>query len=143
MFTIGKLAALTEVSPDTLRYYERESLIAPVARSGNGYRLYDREAIQRLRFIQHAQHCGFTLAEIRELLALQRRDACCGEVRRRAVEKRQLLETKIRTMTAMVQVLDRLIADCTHEGDPIEACPILRALDQVNTAMPSTDAKAT
>jgi MerR family Zn(II)-responsive transcriptional regulator of zntA len=143
MFTIGKLAALTEVSTDTLRYYERERLIAPVARSGNGYRLYDREAIRRLRFIKQAQRCGFTLAEIRELLALQRRDARCGDVRRRAVEKRRLLETKIRAMTAMSQALDRLIADCTHESYPVDACPILRALDQVNAATPSIDVEVT
>jgi DNA-binding transcriptional MerR regulator len=43
MITIGKLAELAAVSTDTLRYYEREGLIAPAAKSDGGYRLYDKD----------------------------------------------------------------------------------------------------
>lgn len=71
MFTIGKLAALAEVSADTLRYYEREGLVAPSGKSEGGYRLYDKAAADRIRFIKRAQQCGFTLAEIAELLSLR------------------------------------------------------------------------
>src|SRR5262252_1337920 len=63
MFTIGKLAGLTSVSNDTLRYYEQEGLIRPTAKSAAGYRLYDRDSARRIHFIKHAQRCGFTLAE--------------------------------------------------------------------------------
>ena len=73
MFTIGKLASLTSVSNDTLRYYEQEGLIEPAGKSPAGYRLYDTDSVRRIRFIKHAQHCGFTLAEIRDLLELRRR----------------------------------------------------------------------
>jgi MerR family Zn(II)-responsive transcriptional regulator of zntA len=62
MFTIGKLAALATVSNDTLRYYEQEGLISPTAKSAAGYRLYDQDSVRRIRFIKHAQGCGFTLA---------------------------------------------------------------------------------
>jgi DNA-binding transcriptional MerR regulator len=83
MFTIGKLASLTSVSNDTLRYYEQEGLIEPAGKSPAGYRLYDTDSARRIHFIRHAQNCGFTLAEIRELLALRAREkACCGDVRR-------------------------------------------------------------
>ncbi|HET8918774.1 MAG TPA: MerR family transcriptional regulator [Xanthobacteraceae bacterium] len=61
--TIGKIAALAQVSADTLRYYEREHLIAPAAKSPGGYRLYERDALRRIRFIKEAQQCGFNLAE--------------------------------------------------------------------------------
>ena len=102
MFTIGKLAGLTSVSNDTLRYYEQEGLIRPTAKSAAGYRLYDRDSARRIHFIKHAQRCGFTLAEIRELLALRGRDnACCGDIRTRAVEKKLQIERKIRAMKAM------------------------------------------
>jgi DNA-binding transcriptional MerR regulator len=67
MFTIGKLADIAGVSSDTLRYYEREGLIEPAGKSPGGYRLYDKDSARRLRFIRHAQQCGFTLSEIREL----------------------------------------------------------------------------
>ena len=87
--TIGKLAALTQVSADTLRYYEREHLLQPRGKSSSGYRLYDEEAARRVQFIRHAQECGFTLAEIRELLTLRGRDsACCDDVRRVALPRR-------------------------------------------------------
>lgn len=131
MFTIGKLAAQAEISTDTLRYYEREGLIAPAGKSAGGYRLYDKDSTRRIRFIRQAQHCGFTLAEILELLVLRSRDAaCCGDVRKRAIEKKLQLETKIRTMKAMSKALDSLIADCANETHPVEECPILAALEQ-------------
>jgi len=82
MHTIGKIAALAGVSPDTLRYYEKEQLIQPASKTAAGYRLYDDDALRRIRFIKHAQQCGFTLADILELLTLkQTGSACCGDVR--------------------------------------------------------------
>jgi MerR family Zn(II)-responsive transcriptional regulator of zntA len=131
MLKIGKLAALAEVSIDTLRYYEREKLIEPADRSESGYRLYDKDSARRVHFIKQAQHCGFTLAEIRELLVLRSRDAaCCGDVRKRAIEKKLQLEHKIRAMKTMSKALDHLIADCANEAHPVEECTILAALDQ-------------
>lgn len=131
--TIGKLAALAEVSTDALRYYEREGLITPVSKSDGGYRLYGEDAARRIRFIKQAQHCGFTLADIRELLTLRGQDsACCGDVRKLAVEKKLQLESKIRLMKTMSQALDRLIADCAEETHPVDECPILTALERTN-----------
>jgi len=130
-YTIGKLAALTQVSADTLRYYEREHLLQPRGKSTSGYRLYDEEAARRVKFIRHAQECGFTLAEIRDLLGLPGRDsACCGDVRRVAIERKLQLESKIRSMKVMSTALDRLIAACNRDGVPVEACPILIGLEQ-------------
>jgi DNA-binding transcriptional MerR regulator len=132
MFTIGKLGSLAQVSTDTLRYYEREGLIEPAGKSAAGYRLYDEESARRIRFIKRAQQCGFTLAEIRELLVLQSRStACCGEVRRRAIEKKSQLEEKIWSMKVMSKALDRLISNCINETRPIEECTILVALEHV------------
>ena len=134
MFTIGKLADATETTADTIRFYEREGLLQPAGRSDSSYRLYDQDAVIRLRFIRHAQACGFTLAEVRDLLALRRRKgACCGDVRAQALEKQRQLETQIRTLQTMSTALERLIADCTQETDPISACPILAAFDAALT----------
>lgn len=131
MLTIGKLAALTETSTDTLRYYEREGLIEPAERTRSGYRLYDKGSERRIRFIRQAQHCGFTLTEIRDLLALRNRDtACCGDVRNRAIEKKLQLEHKIKAMKSMSKALDRLIADCANEAQPVEECTIIATLEQ-------------
>lgn len=141
MLTIGKLAVLAEVSTDTLRYYERERLLTPGGKSEGGYRLYDKAAVGRVRFIKRAQHCGFTLAEILELLSLRNSDAaCCGDVRQRAIEKKLQLEGKIRTLQAMSKVLDGLIIDCANEGSPVEECSILAALEH---SLAAPDPRAT
>ena len=137
MLKIGKLAALVEVSIDTLRYYEREGLIEPVDRSESGYRVYDKESARRIHFIKQAQHCGFTLAEIRELLVLRGREkACCGDVRSRAIEKKLQIEHKIRVMRAMSKALDQLIAECANEAQPVKECTIIAALEQATVLMP-------
>jgi MerR family Zn(II)-responsive transcriptional regulator of zntA len=132
MLTIGKLAALAKTSTDTLRYYEREGLIEPADRTESGYRLYDKDSARRIHFIKQAQHCGFTLTEIRDLLVLRNRDAaCCGDVRTRAIEKKLQLEHKIKAMKSMSKALDHLIADCADETQPIGECTILAALERV------------
>ena len=130
MLRIGQLAALTNVSVDTLRFYERKVLLFPQGKSAGGFRLYGNEAVVVVRFIKQAQRCGFSLSEVRELLELRAsNDVCCGDVRRRAVAKKQQLEKKISAMKSMSQALNRLIANCTTEGSPIEECPILAALE--------------
>lgn len=132
MLTIGKLARAGDISPDALRYYEREGLIAPASKTDSGYRLYGEDAVRRMRFIQHAQSCGFTLAEIRELLHLRQSDnACCDDVKSRAIEKKLQLAAKIRAMQAMSAALDKLIAECAGGSLPLDDCPILAALEQI------------
>lgn len=131
MFTIGKLANASEVSPDTIRFYEREGLLTPAGRTAGSYRYYDPDSVRRLRFIRHAQSCGFALTEIKELLAVRGRDtACCRDVRKQAIEKKLQLEAKLRALKAMSQALDRLIDDCTTDDRPATECPILAAFDQ-------------
>ncbi|SRR5216684_2202168 len=130
MLTIGKVAARANVTPDALRYYEREGLIKPAAKTNSGYRLYDADQVQRLHFIKQAQECGFTLHEIRQLLETRsRQSACCGDVRRLTIEKKLQLEAKIKTMRAMSRTLDGLIADCANEARPVDDCPILAGLE--------------
>jgi MerR family Zn(II)-responsive transcriptional regulator of zntA len=133
MLTIGKVAEWAQVSADSIRFYEREGLIRPARKTGSGYRLYTQEAIRRIAFIRQAQQCGFSLAEIRELLELLelRSDerSCCDDVYRLAVEKKLQLERKIRALDAMSGALGALIEMCSHDRKSLEACPILGALE--------------
>ncbi|OZA29845.1 MAG: heavy metal-responsive transcriptional regulator [Hydrogenophilales bacterium 17-61-9] len=130
MYAIGKLAQQVGVTPDTVRYYEKEGLLAPTRKTAAGYRLYDADAVRRLRFIRQAQQCGFSLAEIGELLALKNSDeSCCKDVRSVAIGKKLQLEHKIRALQLMSQALGELIATCNDETRPLDACPILAALE--------------
>lgn len=130
MRTIGKLATETDVTIDTVRYYEKEGLLAPTAKTGAGYRLYDEDAVRRLRFIGQAQQCGFSLAEVRELLTLKNSNAaCCRDVKSVAIAKKLQLEHKIRALQVMSGALSGLITICDDETRPLDACPILAALE--------------
>ncbi len=130
MFTIGKVAEQAQVSTDSIRFYEREGLISPTKKSDSGYRLYTEEAIRRLGFIKHAQQCGFSLAEIRELLELRSDDrSCCDDMYRVAVEKKLQLEKKIKALKSMSKALTGLIEICSRGQKPLDECPILGALD--------------
>src|ERR1043165_4214200 len=83
---IGALAKRAGVGIDTVRYYERNGLLSPHSRLASGYRRYSELELSRLRFIRRAQALGFTLKEIRELLALSaQRDM--GRVKRTAQAK--------------------------------------------------------
>ena len=130
MLTIGKIAASLQVSTDSIRFYEREGLLSPAKKSEGGYRLYTEEAVRRLNFIKHAQQCGFSLSEIRELLEIKGYDkACCNDVYRVAIEKKLRLESKIKAFKVMSQALSKLIEICSHDAKPLDACPILSALE--------------
>ncbi len=69
--TIGKVASRAGIGIETIRFYEREGLIAEPPRRESGYRQYPEVAVSRLRFIRHAKELGFSLKEIKELFALR------------------------------------------------------------------------
>ena len=130
LHTIGKLALATDVTSDAIRYYEKEGLLTPTPKTGAGYRLYNEDAVRRLRFIKQAQHCGFSLSEIRELLTLKNSNAaCCKDVRSVAIDKKLQLAHKIKALQIMSQALTELITICNDEAKPLDECPILAALE--------------
>jgi Zn(II)-responsive transcriptional regulator len=125
---IGRLARECGITVDTVRYYEREGLLAPPRRARSGYRLYGTDALVRLRFIRHAKTLGFSLDEIKELLALRvDRTKTCADVRSRAQAKIADIGHRIESLERMKTALDRLAAACTGTG-PTSECPILDAL---------------
>lgn len=127
--TISRLARLAGVNLETIRYYEREGLLPRPPRTQSGYRIFPNDAARRLRFIKRAQQLGFSLTEIRELLALQvKPGAKRNEIRARAEAKILDIEQKIKTLTAMKRSLAQLTTQCSGCG-PIAACPILESLD--------------
>jgi MerR family copper efflux transcriptional regulator len=126
--TIGAVARRAGVGIDTIRYYERSGLLPEPRRRASGYRDYGSDAVERLRFIRRAKDLGFTLEEIRELLALSTdRERGVKNVRQRAEARLGEVERRIRELQRMKRGLRRLIDACPGEG-ALEHCPILRAL---------------
>jgi MerR family copper efflux transcriptional regulator len=123
---IGQLARRGGVGIDTVRYYERNGLLAPRGRLASGYRRYGELELARLRFIRRAQALGFTLKEVKELLALSaQRDV--GRVKRSAQAKLRDVDTRIADLTRVRDGLAKLIEACPGHGRAAD-CPILRAL---------------
>jgi MerR family copper efflux transcriptional regulator len=127
--SIGAVAKRAGVAIDTIRYYEREGLLPEPARRPSGYRSYGEGTVAQLRFIRRAKTLGFTLEEIRELLALSAdRQRGVKAVKQRAQRRLAEIEARIAELERVRAGLAELIAACPGHGAP-EQCPILRALD--------------
>jgi DNA-binding transcriptional MerR regulator len=125
---IGELAQRVGVGIDTVRYYERQGLLPVPERVASGYRRYDEVDVARLRFVRRAKALGFTLLEIRELLALSgRREEDMGSLKAAAIEKLSDVEVKLAELTRIRDGLRALVASCPGHG-ALEECPILNAL---------------
>lgn len=128
MMKIGDLAKRAGVGIDTVRYYEREGLLPQAQRRSSGYRMYDVDDIQRLRFIRRAKALGFTLPEVRELLALSsREDGDMAAMKAAARQKLADVDAKIAELTRIRDGLDALIEVCPGQG-ALARCPILNAI---------------
>jgi MerR family transcriptional regulator, copper efflux regulator len=126
--TIGTVAKRAGVHIDTIRYYEREGLLPEPLRRASGYRSYNESVIDRLRFIRRAKDLGFTLEEIRDLLALSvDRHRGVKAVKERAEQRLASIDARIAELMRIRKGLEQLIEACPGRGDP-EQCPILRAL---------------
>ncbi|SFR99966.1 Zn(II)-responsive transcriptional regulator/Cu(I)-responsive transcriptional regulator,TIGR02044 [Dyella sp. OK004] len=126
--TIGAVAKRVGVAIDTIRYYEREGLLPEPERRASGYRSYDEGAVRQLRFIRRAKDLGFTLEEIRDLLALSAdRHRGVKAVKKRAQERLAAIDERIAELTRVRNGLEQLVEACPGHGSP-EQCPILRAL---------------
>jgi MerR family copper efflux transcriptional regulator len=127
--TIGQLAQAAGVGVETVRFYEREGLLAEPPRRASGYRQYPEAAVARVQFIRHAKELGFSLKEIGELLELRlARGVSCAAVQRRAMAKIEDIEARIAALRRMKRALAKLAATCGDRGAASE-CPILEALE--------------
>ena len=114
MFTIGQLAKACKVKIDTLRYYERTNLLIPISRSQAGYRIYDQESVNRVRFIKKAQSLGFSLKEVSQLLKFDgSTEATAGDVLAIAKQKICQQNKKIKELKEIENILKRLAKQCS------------------------------
>jgi DNA-binding transcriptional MerR regulator len=135
---IGKAAKIAGVSVDTIRFYQRLGVIKGATRTASGYRLFNAAQISELKFVRHAQELGFSLKEIKELLALRQKDHSCLAVR-------SMLKGKLTDVRKRIKSLVRLEADLTaamricnrelrlkREVKHGPSCPLLKKLDRMN-----------
>jgi DNA-binding transcriptional MerR regulator len=135
---IGKAAKVAGVSVDTIRFYQKLGLIKIAGRSAGGYRLFDGQQIRDLTFVRHAQELGFSLNEVKELLALRQKHHVCSEVQ--SILKRKLgdVREKINSLSRLEADLATAFRNCNRELrlkreiKHEDCCPLLTKLERVN-----------
>jgi len=129
---IGELARSAGVNIDTVRYYERQSVLPAPQRMASGYRQYDRDDVARLRFVRRAKALGFTLGEVRDLLKISdHREDDMAAMKAAAGEKLADVESKLAELTSIRDGLKTLVDACPGHG-ALAQCPILHALAEDN-----------
>ncbi|SDX73473.1 MULTISPECIES: Hg(II)-responsive transcriptional regulator [Bacillaceae] len=124
-FKISQLAEACNVNKETIRYYERKSLIPKPYRNNSGYRIYGGATVKRINFIKKMQDLGFSLSEIHKLLGVVDKDSDrCQDMYQFVSEKQQDVEKKIRELQHIQKVLNELKICCPDEKD-LYACPII------------------
>ena len=128
--TIGKAALKASVSRDTVRLYEREGLIDKPKRLSNGYRVYPDIVVNQLRFIKRATTMGFTLYEIKELLALKQTSKnTCDDIKRQSEMKLNDVVLKIKELQKLKKALNVMITTCGKIHKENE-CPIIEYFEK-------------
>ena len=130
--TVSKLAKAAGVGIETIRFYERRGLLDPPPRRASGYRIYPESTVPRILFIRRAQRLGFTLNEIRELIALDKdQSAECGTLLERTEHKIATIEQKITDLQRMRTALQDLHRQCAGDG-LVRECAIMQCLSGQN-----------
>jgi MerR family mercuric resistance operon transcriptional regulator len=125
--TIGKLSRLCGVSIETIRYYERIGLMPRPPRTQNGRRSYGSGSLGTLAFVRRCRELGFSLDDIRALLALRASERRCSDVKTIATRHLDAVRVKLQGLREMELSLTELVATCP--GDTGTECPVLDALD--------------
>lgn len=127
---IGELATASGTPIETIRFYEREGLLAEPARSQGNFRLYEAAHLERLQFIRHCRGLDMSLDEVRVLLKFK--DAPgddCGDVNALLEEHIGHVARRIKELRALERQLRDLRQRCSSSR-PTHACGILAGLDE-------------
>ncbi len=128
---IGLLAKQVDLDIQTIRYYESQGLLQQPPRLDNGYRDYSKSAISQLGFIKKAKLVGFTLKEIKELLAIQvtKDKHTCQEVKSYTQIKLDEINQKINELNEIKSALQKIHTSCCGGNETAAHCSILLALE--------------
>lgn len=124
--TIGAFAKAAGVNVETIRFYQREGLLAVPMRPYGSIRRYGQSDVSRLRFVKSAQRLGFSLDEVAELLRLDD-GTHCKEASHLAEHKLQDVRAKLADLARIEALLSQLVCAC-DAGNGKVSCPLIESL---------------
>ncbi len=132
MYRIGQLAKMADVTPDTIRFYEKQQMMNHEVRTEGGFRLYSEDDLQRLRFIRYGRHLGFSLASIRGLLSIRvdPEHHTCQESKAIVAKRLDEVNGMIAELQTIQRSLHRLAETCCGDVHSSASCSILEALEK-------------
>ena len=129
-YPIGEMSRLTGVNIETIRYYERIGIIPEPDRTAGGTRQYDHDHLKRLFFIRRSRELGFSIQEIRALLAMvDSHEYSCADVHQLTMAHLSEVQSKIADLKKLEKVLKQMAAECSRGNVP--ECPIVETLFEV------------
>ncbi|HMF90209.1 MAG TPA: MerR family DNA-binding protein [Candidatus Angelobacter sp.] len=137
---IGEAAKLAGLSVDTIRFYQKLGLLKNPNRASSGYRLFVAEQIHDLKFVRHAQELGFSLNEVKELLALRQKPHACAEVQFMLKQKLAGVRERAKSLARLEAELQSALRSCNREMllqrgvEHDDCCPLLSKLDRNDDA---------
>jgi DNA-binding transcriptional MerR regulator len=115
---VSEIAKEAGVTAETVRHYAREQLLAPTRHPQNGYQLFSRHDLERLRFIQRARKLGFSVAEIREILAhADQGDSPCPLVRDLLASRLPQIRSRIAELEALAARMEQALTSWQEMPD--------------------------
>jgi len=124
---IGEAGRATGTKSETIRYYEREGLLPPPPRTSSNYRDYGPEEISRLRFIKRSRKLGFSMAQIKELMAMtDDPNQPCETVDKIACAQLREVEAKLTDLKALRKELTKVVESCKH--GTVSDCRVIEVL---------------
>ncbi len=131
--TVSRAARRAGLTPKAVRLYESKGLLEPAPRTEAGYRLYQDDDVEVLRFVRQARALGLNLADIREIIDLQRHGAQpCGRVLRLVDARLEEVDRALRDLRALRRTLQRARAaagESLARGDDAVVCRIIESAD--------------
>lgn len=129
-YSIGDVSTATGVNIETVRYYERIELLPKPDRTSGGNRQYNHDQLKRLAFIKRCRELGFSIQEIRSLLAMtDSKTQTCAEVNKLTTTHLSKVKDKILDLQRMQNLLETMVAQCSC-GD-VPECPIVDTLLEI------------
>ncbi len=127
-YSIGDLASAADCKVETVRYYEKTTLMPTPSRTEGGHRFYVFEHLKRLVFIRRSRELGFSIKKIKELLQLvDEPNHTCGEVKALTMLQAREVQKKINDLKRLQKALNSITASCKGSNYSIEDCPIVNA----------------
>ena len=124
---IGELARATGTKAETIRYYEREGILPAADRTDSNYRDYSDDHLATLTFVRRARQLGFSMAQVRQLLALSDHDdKPCHDVDQLVQNQLEEVQRKIADLNALQSELGLMLKSCRSER--IGGCRIVESL---------------